>query len=132
MSNNPISATPTAASDAAIAQPTPPQPTTNTRAPTSFTDLRSTPRTKPAPSNMSPKSDPSERSKIALQAPAICAVGESSSTNLQLVTLCGMVISAPRMLVNVKMARSAAGKSSALTPIGITTASTPMLSKYGL
>jgi hypothetical protein len=60
------------------------------------------------------------------------AVGDSSSTRSQVVTLWGMVTSAPRMFVS----RNSRGKnwrySSALTPIGTTTASIPFLSNHGL
>ena len=62
--------------------------------------FRATPRTKPSPSNMSPTSVPSGRRRIALHAPAIRAVVETSSTSPTVVTLCGMVTSAPRILVS--------------------------------
>ena len=48
------------------------------------------------------------------------------------VTLCGMVTSAPRMLVSVNSDRKNSGYSSALTPIGTTTASMPFFSNHGL
>jgi hypothetical protein len=36
---------------------------------------------------------------MALHDPAICTVGVASSSNATVVTLCGIVTSAPRMLV---------------------------------
>jgi len=44
-----------------------------------------------------------------LQAPAICAVGETSSSRPTVVTLCGIVISAPRMLLSLNTRRRKAG-----------------------
>ena len=114
------------ASDAAMAEPTPPVPDTSTRVPLSARPLRSTPRTKPAPSNWSPSSVPSGRFRIALQAPAMRAVGVTSSTRLIVVTLCGIVTSAPRRLVRRPAASAPPGSRSGLTPIGITTASMPL------
>ena len=64
-----------------MALPTPPAPTTSALAPETAWPLRCIPRTKPAPSNMSPSNDPSGRLSTALQAPAICAVAVSSSTS---------------------------------------------------
>jgi hypothetical protein len=61
--------------------------------------LRFSPRVKPAPSNMSPNNVPSSRRKIALHDPATFTVVETSSSISTVVTLCGMVMSAPRMLV---------------------------------
>ena len=93
-------ASPAAASEAAIAEPTPPLPTTSARAPAIGRPLRSTPRAKPAPSNMSPSSVPSARRRIALQEPATLTVVVTSSSKPTVVTLCGMVTRAPRMLVS--------------------------------
>jgi hypothetical protein len=92
-----------------MAEPTPPAPTTSARRPCSTTPLRATPRTKPAPSNWSPTSRPSARRLTALQAPAIRTVGVTSSSRPTVTTLCGMVMSAPRMLVSVKTLRRKAG-----------------------
>jgi hypothetical protein len=44
-----------------------------------------------------------------LVAPEIWAVGLISSTSSMVVTLCGIVISAPRMLVSVKTDRKKSG-----------------------
>jgi hypothetical protein len=44
-----------------------------------------------------------------LVAPAISAIGLSSSTSSMVVTLCGIVTSAPRMFVSVKTDRKKAG-----------------------
>src|SRR5438552_4071579 len=41
-----------------------------------------------------------DRRRIALHAPAICTVDVTSSSNATVVTLCGIVTSAPRMLVS--------------------------------
>jgi len=101
--------TPAAASDAAIAEPTPPVPTTRQRAPATANPLRTRPRTKPVPSNMSPSSVPSGRSSTALHEPAISTVGVTASTRPTVVTLCGIVTSAPRTLVRRKSARKNAG-----------------------
>ena len=92
-----------------MAEPTPPQPTTKARAPAIRFPLRSTPRTNPAPSNMSPSSEPSGRRRIALQAPAIFAVVVISSTRCVVVTLCGMVTRAPCTLVVLNSDFSSAG-----------------------
>ncbi|MCY1373361.1 hypothetical protein D9M69_606320 [compost metagenome] len=108
-SNSVTRATPMAASDAAMAQPTPPLPTTSTRAPCSFSPLRCTPRTKPEPSNMSPIRRPSGSRFTALQAPATFTVGVTTSTRSTVTTLWGMVMSAPRMLVSLNAARRNAG-----------------------
>jgi hypothetical protein len=91
-----------------MAEPTPPVPDTSTRVPLKSRPLRSTPRTKPAPSNWSPSSVPSGRFRMALQAPATRAVGVTSSTSAMVVTLCGMVTSAPRRLLNLKICGSEA------------------------
>ena len=115
-----------------MADPTPPLPTTRARWPASGKPLRSTPRTKPAPSNWSPSSVPSSRSSTALAAPAICAVGVISSTSRVVVTLCGIVTRAPRMLVSRNRYLRNSGYSSALTPMGTTTASMPFFSNHGL
>ncbi len=108
MSNSVIEAGPSAASDAEIAEPTPPVPTTRHDDPAISNPLRITPRTKPAPSNMSPASVPSGFISSALQAPAILTAVLGSSSNATVVTLCGMVISAPWMLVNLRITASAA------------------------
>ena len=71
--------------------------------------MRSTPRTKPAPSNMSPSRRPSGCSRKALQESAICTAVLASSSNLTVVTLCGIVIRAPWKLVKRRIAASAAG-----------------------
>ena len=92
-----------------MAEPTPPEPTTSARDPAIRLPLRATPRTKPAPSNMSPSSDPSGRFRMALQAPAICPVVVTSSTSCAVVTLCGIVTSAPCTLVVRNSARSTSG-----------------------
>ena len=97
-SNRPMRVIPSATSDAAIGDPTPPLPTTSALLPVTSKPLRFTPRAKPAPSNWSPSSDPSSRTSTALEAPATCAMGVSSSTSSVVTTLCGMVTSAPRML----------------------------------
>ena len=67
------------------------------------------PRTKPVPSNMSASSVPSGRSSNALLEPAISTVGVTSSASPAVVTLCGMVTSAPRMLVSRNSGRRNAG-----------------------
>jgi hypothetical protein len=107
-------------------------PTTSTFAPVTVRPLRCTPRTKPSPSNMSPSSVPSGRSSTALHAPATRTVGVTSSSSATTLTLCGIVISAPWTLLNFMIAGNDVAKSSALTPIGMTTASMPSFSKYGL
>jgi hypothetical protein len=66
------------------------------------------------------------------QAPAICTVGVTSSTSLVVMTLCGMVIRAPRILVSLNRYLKNSGYCSALTPIGTTTASMPFFSNHGL
>ena len=53
----------------------------------------------PVPSNMSPSSVPSGRFRIALHEPATFTVVVTSSSSSTVVTLCGIVTSAPRMLV---------------------------------
>ena len=80
-----------------MAQPTPPAPTTSARAPAILRPFRSTPRTNPAPSNISASKDPSGRFSTAFADPAIEAVGVTSSTSSITVTLCGIVMSAPCM-----------------------------------
>jgi hypothetical protein len=67
-----------------------------------------------------------------LAAPAIVAVGESSSTSSQVTTLCGIVTSAPRMFDILNSSGKIARYSSGFTPIGTTTASMPFLSNHGL
>ncbi|MCY1548660.1 hypothetical protein D9M68_847840 [compost metagenome] len=106
MSNSISSAAPAAAIDAAMADPTPPVPDTSTRVPLNRRPLRSTPRTKPAPSNWSPSRLPSGRLSTALQAPATRAVGVTSSTSDIVVTLCGIVTNAPRRFENLKICAS--------------------------
>jgi len=59
--------------------------------------LRFTPRANPAPSNMSPTILPSSRTRTALHEPATFTAVDASSSNPTVVTLCGMVTSAPRM-----------------------------------
>ena len=108
-SNKPSAATPLAASDAAIAQPAPPLPTTKAFALLRVTPLRSRPRTKPSPSNMSPCNWPCAFNRTALQAPAINAVGEMTSIKPIVTTLCGMVISAPRIFDNLNTLRKKSG-----------------------
>jgi hypothetical protein len=71
--------------------------------------LRDTPRTKPSPSNRSPSSAPSGARRTALQAPATFTVGVTRSSSATVATLCGIVISAPRMLVSVNTARKKGG-----------------------
>ena len=132
MSNSIMCDGPAAASDAAIAEPTPPAPTTSTRKPATALPLRSTPRTKPAPSNMSASSDPSGRFSTALAEPAICAVGVTSSTISSTAILCGMVISAPCIVVIRNSSGNKRTKSSDRTPSGTTTASSPCASNHGL
>ena len=98
-----------AASDAAIAEPTPPAPTTRHDAPATRNPLRFNPRVKPAPSNMSPSNVAFSRRKTALHDPATFTVVETSSSNATVVTLCGIVISAPRILVSRNSAFSTCG-----------------------
>ena len=90
------------------------------------------PRTKPAPSNWSPSSRPSGSLFTALQAPDTCTAGVASSSSSTTLTLCGMVISAPRRFSSWMRPLSAAVKASGLQPIGTTTALMPADSKYGL
>ena len=87
---------------------------------------------KPAPSNTSPSSAPSGRSSTALHEPAISTAVLTLSRSATTVTLCGIVISAPRMFVSLNSDRKKAGKSCALQPIGTTTASIPLASNHGL
>ncbi len=58
---------------------------------------------------MSPSREPSGRFSTALQAPAILAVVVTSSTRDIVVTLCGMVTSAPCTLVVWNKGRSRSG-----------------------
>jgi len=67
-----------------------------------------------------------------LQAPEIFTAGETSSSRPTVVTLCGMVISAPAILLSVNTDFRKAGKCSAWQPMGTTTASTPAFSNQGL
>jgi hypothetical protein len=109
VSKTAIEAAPAAASDAAIAEPTPPAPTTSARAPPTAQPLRRRPRTKPSPSNRSPTRRPSPSRRTALHAPAICTAGDPTSSRPAVLALCGMVISAPRMFSSVNTARRNAG-----------------------
>jgi hypothetical protein len=59
-------------------------------------------------------------------------VGVNSSTSLVVVTLCGIVTRAPRTFVSLNTYLRNPGYSSALTPIGTTTASIPFRSNHGL
>jgi len=81
---------------------------------------------------MSPSSVPSGRRTIALHDPATRTVGVTSSSSATVATLCGIVTSAPRMFESLNSTLKNCGKSSGLTPIGITTASIPALSNHGL
>ena len=107
-------------------------PTTSALLPLASKPLRATPRVNPAPSNWSPSSDPSSRSSTALDAPATWAIGVSSSTSSVVVTLCGMVTSAPRMFDILNSSGKNSRYSSGLTPIGTTTASMSFFSNHGL
>ena len=115
-----------------MAQPTPPLPTTSARAPAGSKPLRLRPRTNPSPSNCSPASRPSGRRLTALHAPATFTAGEASSSISTTLTLCGMVISAPRMFSSANNPRRTCAKDSALHAMGTTTALTPTDAKYGL
>ena len=132
MSNSEIDAGPSAASDAAIAEPTPPVPTTRQEAPAITKPLRFSPRVNPSPSNMSPASVPSGRSRSALQDPAILTVVLRSSSSSTTATLCGIVTSAPWKFVSLRSDARTPAKSPALTPIGTTAASIPFFSNHGL
>ena len=70
-------ATPAAASSQAMALPAPPAPNSATRRPRSTSPFCSAPRTKPAPSNMSPVHVPSVSRRSAFNAPTRLAVGPS-------------------------------------------------------
>ncbi len=131
-SNRASRVAPAAASEAAMAEPTPPLPTTSADAPCSFRPLRCRPRTKPSPSNMSPTRRPSGSRRTALQAPATRAVGDTASSRPITLTLSGMVMSAPRTLSAANSARSSAGNSGTRQARGTTTALMRAAAKYGL
>jgi hypothetical protein len=78
---------------------------------------------------MSPTSRPFASRFTALQDPATRTVGVTSSSRSTTLTLCGMVISAPRMFSSVNRLLSTAGNCSGLQPMGTTTAFTPTDSK---
>ena len=78
-----------------MAEPTPPLPTTSALLPFALRPRRCMPRTNPAPSNMSASRLPSGRLSNAFAAPAMVAVGVTSSARLIVVTLCGIVTTAP-------------------------------------
>ena len=59
--------------------------------------------------DMSPCSRPSGPRRTALHEPAIAAVGNISSSRPTVLTLCGMVISAPRMFDILKTERRKSG-----------------------
>jgi hypothetical protein len=94
--------------------------------------LRRKARTKPSPSNMSPTSRPSPSRRTALQAPATLAIVDTRSSSDRTLTLCGMVISAPRAFSSAKKARSTSAKTSRRQPMGTTAALMPADAKYGL
>ena len=81
---------------------------------------------------MSPCNWPLGPRRTALQAPAMAAVGSTSSSRPMVLTLCGMVIRAPRRLASLKTDFKNAGKSGGLQPMGMTTALTPALANQGL
>ena len=81
---------------------------------------------------MSPTSLPSSVTRTALHERAMRTVGDASSSRPTVVTLCGIVIKAPRMLARLKTARKKAGKCSGRQPIGTTTVSMPACSNHGL
>jgi hypothetical protein len=58
--------------------------------------------------------------------------GLISSRSARVDTLCGMVMSAPTMFVNLNTARRKSGYGPLSQPMGTTTASMPACSKYGL
>ena len=97
MSNSAMRATPSAASDAAMADPTPPVPEMRHDLPRTSSPLRFKPRANPAPSNISPTILPSSRTSTALHEPATLTAVDVSSSKPAVTTLCGMVTSAPRM-----------------------------------
>ena len=115
-----------------MADPTPPLPTTSARLPASGKPLAFDSADESGPVELVAEQRPVVRSSTALAAPAICTVGVSSSTSRVVVTLCGMVIRAPRILVSLNRYLKNSGYSSALTPIGTTTASIPFFSNHGL
>src|SRR5437016_4559502 len=80
---------------AAIAEPTPPAPTTRQSAPAKSKPWRLAARVNPMPSNRSPQSEPSGRRRIALHEPAISTATLTRSSRPTVATLCGIVTSAP-------------------------------------
>ena len=78
---------------------------------------------------MSPRRRPSGRRFTALQEPATRTAGVTSSTSATTLTLCGIVISAPRTFSRRNTPRSTSAKFSGLHPMGTTSALAPIDSK---
>ena len=123
--------TPAAASDAAMAEPTPPLPTTSALAPAVAALALQAAHESGAVEHVAEQRAVG-RAAIALHEPAIFTVGVTSSSRPTVVTLCGIVTSAPRMLVSRNSGAQEAGIVSAFTPMGTTTASMPGLLEVGV
>ena len=117
--------TPASTKAHAIALPAPPAPNNSTRRSRMRSPFRSTPRTKPVPSNMSPVHVPSASLRNALTAPIHSAVGPRRLANRSMRALNGTVTSRPSRFPSAIRAGTISSNRAAGTSAGTSTAFTP-------